>query len=196
MKNFFIALFVLFSAIQSFAKSPISITFLPASRVEIKGNSTLKKFSAVAKQIDIIAKAEEKPSLRGRLPWTPTELEMSLAVKNLKSDSETLDDHMHENLKAGKFPQIQLKLSAFKFTEEATVTATGRLIVAGVAKPIELKAIVTVESQNIRIQGTKMVLMSDFEIQPPAMLMGTLKTRNEIEVIFDVICLLNDKKKG
>lgn len=179
----------------------VSISFLPGSRIQISGDSTLRKFSAVASSIDLIGNAIKKPSAAGNLPWTPLEVEMVLSVKNLKSGDETLDEHMHENLKAEKYPQMQLKLSTFGFSgsndaKGSSITASGSLTVAGVTKPIELAATMVIEGQNLRIKGNKTVLMSDFGIEPPTMMMGTLKTRNEIEVSFDIISLLTSKQKG
>lgn len=208
-----IALSVLLLSISGFAKakSPgavavtqdrkvVNIIFLPDSRIQISGDSTLRKFSAIASEIDLTGKAKEKPDLSSNLPWTPVVVEMLLFVKNLKSGNKKLDDHMHENLKAGKFPKIQLRLSAFNFSYNAdnkvtTVAATGALTVVGVSKPIELIATITTVGKNLRIKGSKTILMSDFGIVPPTMMLGTLKTRDEIEISFDMICLINSEKK-
>lgn len=168
---------------------------MPGNRIEIRGDSSLRKFSAEAKSVEISGKSDDKPVPGSALPWTPIELEMALPVKNLKSDSETLDEHMRESLKAGSFPLIQLKLTQFSFAD-AVVKASGTLTVAGVTKPIELKGLVSIEGNNLRISGAKSVIMTDFGIEPPTMFMGTVKTQNEIEVIFEVICLLETNKKG
>lgn len=179
----------------------MNISFLPESKIRIDGDSTVRKFSATTEAVELNGKAIDKPEAKANLPWTPTEIEMVLAVKNLKSGDGTLDYHMHENLKAEKFPQISLKLTSFKFSNNDeggmnTVTASGTLTVSGVTKPIALKATLAADGQNLRIKGNKLVLMTDYGIEPPTMMLGTLKTRNEIEISFDVICILNNKQKG
>ncbi len=168
---------------------------LPESRVELRGDSTLRKYSAVANQMSLTGTTEPKPAAGSLLTWTPTEVIMLLDVKNLKSGSDGLDEHMQENLKATAFPQIQLKLTSFNFLSEKSVTAAGTLMVAGVRKPVEITASVLVENAVTRIKGIKTVLMSDFGIAPPAMMLGALKTRDEIEIIFDVVCQPESGKK-
>lgn len=190
------------SAVKVVSAEPSSsiteINFSPDSRIQIDGDSTMRKFSAASKAVDLKGKALIKPEVASGLPWTPTEVEMDLIVQSLKSGESLLDDHMHENLKSEKFPKIQMKLTNFSFSKDGgnSVKATGQLTVAGVTKPLELKALLTAEGENLRIKGTKKVMMSDFGIEPPTMMMGTLKTRDEIEISFDVICLINNNKKG
>jgi hypothetical protein len=197
----FLALALVLFSSKSFAANPTEIlhlTFLPESRIELKGDSTFRKFGAVARDLKLTGDVQDRATA-SKLPWTPVYFKMILPVKNLKSGEETLDEHMHENLKADKFPEIQLKLSGFIFSgsgADSVVTATGELTVAGVSKPVELKATLSSEGQNIRIKGTKQVLMSDFGIEPPTMMLGTIQTRNEIEISFDVICTLIKKEKG
>ena len=173
----------------------INLNFLPASRVQLNGDSTLRKYSAATTLLGLRATAKETPAVGSTLPWTPVEVEMLLAVKDLKSGDDTLDEHMQENLKAEKFPHIQLKINSFSFSKDA-VTASGHLTVAGVTKPVELQVALSAEGENLRMKGTKTLLMTDFGIDPPVMMLGTIKTRNEIEINFDVICLINSKKKG
>lgn len=173
----------------------IELNFLPENRIKIDGDSTMRKYSAEAKVFEISAQAKEVPELNSGLPWTPIILVMKLEVKNLKSGEGLLDDHMHENLKADKHPSIEVKLEAFNFTKN-TVTAFGTLKVAGVEKPIELKSEILIDGSTLKIKGKKLVLMTDYGIEPPTMMMGTLKTDNQIEISFDVNILINTKQKG
>ena len=176
----------------------VNLTFLPQSKVYLNGDSSVRKFSASSGGLDLRATAKEKPLAEGTLPWIPVEAEMFLVVKNLKSGNETLDDHMFDNLKADVYPQIQLRLTDFSYSDVMIgnqMTASGTLTVAGVTKPIELMMNLTIEDQNLRITGNKILHMSDFGIVPPTMMMGALKTRDEIEIVFDVFCLINGKKK-
>lgn len=175
-----------------------NLSFSSDSRIQINGDSTMRKFSATSTDLNLKAKALLKSDTETNLPWTPVELEMILPVNSLKSGEETLDDHMHENLKMDKFPEIRMKLStllvsAVDSKTQSTVTASGTLTVAGVTKPIELKVDLTKEGENLKIKGIKKLLMSDFGIVPPTMMLGALKTRDEIEINIDVICLLTSK---
>lgn len=191
MKTNILVLFALLSSLQLYAKE---IQCLPEGRIEIRGDSTVRKFSAEAKKFDVTGKAKEKPVSQSIMPWTPAEIEISMPVKNLKASSEKLETHMWENLKIRKFPLIQLKLTKFSF-KEAFVAAFGTLSVAGVTKEIELNGLISVTGNKINVSGAKTLLMTDFGIEPPTMMLGALKTKNEIEVKFEVNCLLDSNKK-
>lgn len=188
----FLNIFIILLSLPLFAKE---IQFADGSRIEIRGDSSMRKFSAESKKIETRGTSDEKAAPGSPLPWTPLEVEIALPVKSLKSDSETLDEHMWERLKAEKNPKIQLKLNKFSFSK-SDVTASGTLSVAGVTQDIELKALLNADGNKLAIRGTKTVLMTDFGIEPPTMMLGTIKTKNEIEVIFELNCLLDDKKKG
>lgn len=175
----------------------LNITFLPESQIKIVGDSTLRKFSAQANISNISGQAKEIPIISHNLPWTPTELTMDLPVQDLQSGESLLDEHMHENLKFKVYPQIQLKLTSFHFIKDDKdnidlVKASGSLTVAGRIQPIELQARLMIEGKNLRLIGTKTVLMSDFGITPPTMMMGTMKTRDQIEINYNIVCLVKN----
>lgn len=174
----------------------LDVKFLPESKIKLDGDSTLKKYSAASGTFLLNAKALSNSEPISGLAWTPKELNMSLEVKSLKSGDNLLDDHMYENLKADKHPNITMKLTSFKFLKNEDkknnlVIAAGELSVAGISKPIEVSGQMIFDGDKLRIKGKKTVLMTDFEIEPPTMMMGTLKTKNEIEIDFDVICSVN-----
>ena len=39
----------------------------------------------------------------------------------------------------------------------------------------------------LRVKGSKEILMSDFGVRPPTLMMGTLKVRDRVVVNFDVV---------
>jgi polyisoprenoid-binding protein YceI len=179
--------------------SAMEIMSSPSSSIKIDGDSSVRKYSATAKPVAVkgIATAGTAAST---LPWNPQEVELALPVVDLSSGERTLDKHMRENLKADQYPQILLKLTHFELAGGAasktnTVKTSGTMTVAGVTKPIELESAVSVEQQKITIQGKKRILMSDFGIKPPVLMMGTLKTRDEIDVSYSVELLPNPVQK-
>ncbi len=184
------------------APDTLEIVSAPGSTIKIDGDSTVRKFSAAAQSIVVRGKAKSQAAGKsvagGALPWIPLEMEVTLAVASLSSGERTLDKHMRENLKAGQNPLITLKLTHFEFAglepKTTSVKASGELTVAGVTKPIELEPALAIDKQQVTIQGKKRVLMSDFGITPPVLMLGTLKTRNEIDISYDVILLSLQRK--
>ncbi len=192
----------LFFTVTLFAKTTpavpelVNISFSPSGRIELNGDSTARKFSSVATIIDLKGTAKNGTS-ENKFGWTPNNVEMKLAIENLKSGDQTLDRHMYEALKAEKYPNIELKLTKFSFSKSSdsrnSVTASGTITIAGVTNPIELNADLVIDGENLRIKGRRMLLMSDFGIDPPTMMLGALRTRDEINLIFEITCLTNLK---
>lgn len=181
------------------AKTPVTpaeikITFVPESKLKLNGDSSLRKFSAATSVLEMRGVGKAIPN--SVLQFTPTEVSMRLEVKDLKSGDGTLDDHMYEAMRAEKFPAIEMKLDKFELKDRESAMAAGSLTVAGVTRSIELKLNISTEGEKIIIRGTKNLLMKDFGIEPPTMMMGTIKTKNEIEINFDVICMTEKKQKG
>jgi len=162
------------------------IVFNETNSVQLNGDSTLRKFSSSSSKIKVrgTAQSEQQSPL---FPWTPTKLDISIDVKSLKSDSATLDEHLYENIKAEKFPLIEVSLNKFRF-ENKTVFAAGTLAIAGVSKAVELQAVYETVDGKLNFKGSYALKMSDFGIQPPTMMMGTIKTADNIEIIFNVSC--------
>lgn len=176
------------------APAEVKITFLPESKLKLNGDSSLKKFSAATSVLEMRGVGKAVPN--AVLQFTPTEVSMRLEVKDLKSGDGTLDDHMYEAMKAEKFQAIDIKLDKFELNDRNSATAAGSLTVAGVTRPVELKLNISTEGEKIIIRGTKNLLMKDFGIEPPTMMMGTIRTKNEIEINFDVVCMTENKQKG
>jgi hypothetical protein len=185
------------SALAKKTDTSAIIKFLPSSSIEIKGDSTVRKFSAKAEKIELKGTAEMQPLADGFLNWTPTEIEMRIETENLKSDGRTLDEHMHEAMKIKQYTSLIMKLNTFSFEGKnkegaEMVTSRGSFTLAGVTQTIEIKALLRLEGSQVRIQGHKEMLMSDYGIAPPTMMLGTLKTKDAIDVNFDVIGQLNE----
>ncbi len=175
--------------------APFEIVSAPGARLKIEGDSTVRKFSATGKPVTVRGKASLSPETSKspgvKAPWVPIEVEFTLPVMSLSSGERTLDKHMHEALKAEKFPVIHMMLSHFELPtgevgQVMQVKAIGVLTVAGVTRPLALEPSVTIDQSKVTIHGKKRVFMTDFGITPPVLMMGTLKTRNEIDVSYDV----------
>lgn len=176
------------------APAEVKITFLPESKLSLNGDSSLRKYSSTAQALQLSGGG--KAVANSVLPFTPTEVSMRLQVKDLKSGDGTLDDHMYEAMQAEKFQTIEMKLDQFELKDSESATAAGSLTVAGVTRPVVLQLSLSQDGEKIIIRGTKNLLMTDFGIQPPTMMMGTIKTKNEIEINFNVICTTENKQKG
>ena len=115
-------------------------------------------------------------------------LRVAVPVAALKSGESGLDKNMQKALKQDTAPIIRFTLVDYK-AEEAKdgsllVKAHGRLSIAGVEKDTVVEATCRFGPGGVEVTGAKDVLMSDYGIKPPVMMLGTIKTADKVVVRF------------
>ncbi len=111
-------------------------------------------------------------------------------VKNVKSDNRIMDNKTYDALKGDDFPEIK-----FIASEKVTVPLSengskikGKLSIAGKTKDTTLQFKINADGQNqIQVEGETKLKMSDFGIEPPTAMLGTLKTGDEIVITYNII---------
>ena len=176
------------------AQTPDGVKLIvgPESELSFEGTSTLHSFHCKTTKLQVSASVdptymEAKLSQMNR---PLKSVDVVIPVKSLSCGNKGLEENMFKALKADKFPEIRYTLSTYEIAGTATddlitLQSVGTLTVAGKEKAINLivktnriaggKAIAT---------GTQAILMTDFGIKPPVMMLGTLKTGNKIVVSF------------
>lgn len=117
-------------------------------------------------------------------------LMVSVPVKNLKSEKDGLDKNLQKALKADKFPTIDVQLTSYTATatgDSLAITAKGEITVAGKTTPVELTGVGRPTAEGLRVTGQKQLLMTQFDVKPPTMMMGTIKTRDEVVIHWDLL---------
>jgi polyisoprenoid-binding protein YceI len=120
---------------------------------------------------------------------------VKIPVKAIKSpkgklmDSKTWDAFNYE-----KYPSITFLLTGRKINaDKNTLEASGSLTMAGVTKAIELSlAYKVLPGGELQITGTKKIVMSEFKMEPPTAMMGTIKVGDEVEVDFELVLNANN----
>lgn len=113
----------------------------------------------------------------------------SCKSNSLKSDKDKMDKLAWEALKADDNPSIIAKFKSMKEIEgikegfKATVYAD--VTVAGVTKLTSLNVKgVYLSNGNLKITGSKILKMTDFDMDPPTAVMGTIKTGDQISLLY------------
>ncbi|MCC5940190.1 MAG: YceI family protein [Balneolaceae bacterium] len=133
----------------------------------------------------------ENISADGLTPDVFSSLEINIAVDGIESDSGRLTSNLQSYLKGDDYPTITFKLTEITAIDangnEADITANGVINAAGVDHSISMNVKAVVNSDgSIRFTGKQDLLMTSFDIDPPTAVMGTIRARDEIEIIFDV----------
>ncbi|HEV3073741.1 MAG TPA: YceI family protein [Thermoanaerobaculia bacterium] len=171
-----------------------SFSLAPGSRLSLEGQSTLHAYSSTATQVEATAEfdgtfaAGSADARAAVAAGALKSLRVAVPVAGLKSGEGGLDKNMQKALKQDTSPVIRFTLVDYK-AEEAKdgsllVKAHGRLSVAGVEKETVVEATCRFGPGGVEVSGAKDVLMSDFGIKPPVMMLGTIKTADKVVVRF------------
>lgn len=120
------------------------------------------------------------------LPVKLNSLSLSLPCESLKSGHSAMDKNAYSALNADSYKLITFILTSSKISS-GKIECTGNLTVAGSTKSISIETTYRpLESQALLFTGKKKLKMSDFGIEPPSFMFGTVSTGDEITVSFNV----------
>ena len=130
-----------------------------------------------------------------------TSMEVVVVVTELRSGKIGLDKNMYKALLAPKYPEIRFRMARYVVTDGATpgeiaIDARGAISVAGVEREIRMPVTAVREGESLRLQGSAPLLMSQFGVKPPTMMMGAVRTSDEIVVHFDLLIGAKDATSG
>jgi YceI-like domain len=118
------------------------------------------------------------------------DLNFSIPSKSLKSEHTLMDNNTYKALKADVYPDISFKfVSATITAKDATtcqIKCIGKLTIAGTMHETDITATGKVNAdKSITITGSKAFKMTDYKVKPPSVMMGTIKTGNDITITYN-----------
>jgi hypothetical protein len=119
-----------------------------------------------------------------------TGLYFEVLTESLKSEHTSMDDNTYKALNSKNNKTINYVLSSATVTQSDAVTyqirTIGKLTIAGATKETDVNAVAKYNAadKSFTITGSKKIRMTDFGVKPPTMMLGTIKTGNDITVSF------------
>jgi hypothetical protein len=175
------------------AQGTVKLTTQPESKLTVSGSSNIHDWKCSSSSIDATIEADAA-ILRDapRFPALVRKVALKLPVTSLKCGDDRMDKNLYKALNAEKLPAISYVLGTFEIVSEAengfATKAVGKLTIAGSEKTVTMDVLAErLPSGALRATGTVPLLMTDFGIKPPTALLGTLRTKNEITVKFELI---------
>ncbi len=121
-------------------------------------------------------------------------LEINVEVKtgSFISDKNLMEKKAAEALRADEYPTIRFRLDDVLTLNNSSDTlkgeVSGMLEIAGIAKTVNIAyELIPLENNEIKVTGSSELLMSDFGIDPPTALLGTIKTDDRVKVTFNTV---------
>ena len=119
-------------------------------------------------------------------------LTFSLPVRNLKGDQAAMDKDAYRVLKADRYKEIVFSLNSAKVEPEGEhlflIKALGNLTVAGVTKEVTFTMHSKIaEDESISFTGSEVVRMSDYNVERPSLLLGTIRAGDKMTLTYTLI---------
>jgi polyisoprenoid-binding protein YceI len=182
------------------SSSAISLVLAPGASLELDGDSSLHRYSAKAQgmqagvgidpgRVVTVAEASDLEALI-RAHFIKT-FHLTVPVDKLSSGEKGLDDNMRKALKGSQYKDIRFQMDSYDVLASPaggvamSLMLHGRLSLAGVERKIDVGATGVRVKEGVRISGSKDLLMTDYQIKPPTMMLGAIKTKDLITVKFN-----------
>jgi len=176
---------LIFSGVDGYAQS-LLMANVQKSNLIVNGTSTLHDWHMNAENFDCAVKA-----LNAKNKLIIQKVSFSCNTNSLKSENSIMDKKAWDALKAKDFKTIHFESNEsneFSLQDNKVEGKfVGELDLSGVKRKITIpfKGVVD-ELGNYKIIGEIIVKMSEFGIEAPTALIGSIKTGDEIKIVYDI----------
>jgi hypothetical protein len=116
----------------------------------------------------------------------------TIAAESLKSDHKAMDKNTYKALKTDANPNISFVLTSAKITplegDNYQVKCEGKLTIAGTTNNTDITGTgkYNAADKSFTVKGSKKMKMTDYQVKPPTVMLGTIKTGNDITVSYTI----------
>lgn len=158
-----------------------------SGKVVVKGTSTLHDWEMASEK----GQTKATFTINGDQLTGITALQFSVLAESLKSDKSGLDKNAYKALNTDKHKNITFILTNGSVTSAGgnkyKISAIGNLTINGKAKKVTLNADGILQSDNsLTVSGTTKFKMSEFDVKAPVLMMGSIKTGDEVTIEYTV----------
>ena len=112
-------------------------------------------------------------------------LMVTLPAVSLKSGKESMDKNAYKALEATQYPNIHFELTEVETITSKQIKGKGKITIAGTSRVIPIDVSYKVFENTILFTGELAITFTQFNIDPPKALLGTIKTGNELQISFE-----------
>jgi polyisoprenoid-binding protein YceI len=152
------------------------------SDFKIVGTSTLHDWEMVSKQ----SKGNAYFQMENGEILSAKDVKISIPSKSLKSGKNGMDKNAYAALKTDTYQEILFELSSLN-KKGTGYEAVGQFEIAGVKKKVNLPVAIQMVGQKVQVSGKYPFNLTDYQIDPPTAVLGTIKTGNAVTVHFQLL---------
>jgi polyisoprenoid-binding protein YceI len=161
------------------------LTFSSDSKMWVTGTSTVHDWKCDVKDVTGSVTARVSDGVSAISAGT-----FSVPVENIDCDSRTMNKKVNEALNDKNTPTISFTIESATIGDQIEVT--GALTLAGVTKQLVFPVTAAQAGNTLTFKGEVPVVMSNFNVDPPTAMLGTLKTGDEVKVHFEIVTNIPD----
>lgn len=153
------------------------------SKLIVEGTSTVHDWQVEATEFD----AETRLSINEHAVSHIADVKFTTPSESLESGKRIMDNKIQEALQTKKHPEIKFELNNTKVVNGDKATIAGLLTIAGKTKEVDVSVDFDPKKpERFGVKGEVPLKMSEFNIEPPTAMMGTIKTGDDVVVKFDL----------
>lgn len=186
MKHLLLLILLAFASI-SIAQNRVVYNLDPSFTMTVEGTSTLHDWKSDVTEMSGMV---EMTWQDGKLS-TIHKLHIEVPVRSIKSEKgRQMDNKTYEALLADNHPAISFTVTGVQSIRSTgsgmDLTVNGRLTLAGVSRNVVLTGQARGDENTLRVSGEYALKMTEYNIDPPRAMMGTLRTGEDVTLKFNV----------
>lgn len=173
---------------------PVTYTFESTpNEMNVEGGSTVHDWSCPIQTLNGTVRMDTTSTAQAPI-GAPSRVQVEVPVDAIQCEKGTMNEKLREALQMNSYPTVYFSLKDAQVSPLPdsgkswfSVDATGELILAGERRQIDLPVKgKRLDNGDLRFVGSYTILLSDYGIERPSAMFGTIKTSKEVTVNFDV----------
>ena len=113
-------------------------------------------------------------------------LELQIPVTSIKAPRKGMAKDTYEALREEEHPEITFLAKEITL-DNGLAVFRGIMTIAGISKEITITTTYTYGNKSVAFNGTYEVMMSDYNIEPPTAMLGTLTVEQKVDIRFNLV---------
>ncbi|MGD8747785.1 MAG: YceI family protein [Balneolaceae bacterium] len=194
MKSFLTTIFIFFLAvISSYAQTDSNYVVTDKSTMKIEGTSTIHDWECEVQEMKANINFDANALNEEPMASPVNSLSLTIPVEKIESGKGGMNKKIYGALKEKKHPNIMFTLAKAELAKvdssasDFQLNASGTLNIAGVSRDVTFP----VEGQlqgdgTYKFSGEYELNMTDYEVDPPSAIFGTIKSGEMVTVSFEL----------